>query len=68
MLTYTRLVILGAITFSLVGCEDARIGNVRVNTGNPYLDIGGVVFIVLVVALGVALIRRFITKAPPNSK
>jgi hypothetical protein len=37
---------------------DAALGFIKVNTGNPYLDIGGVVFIALTVMLGYRFIRR----------
>ena len=41
----------------LTGCT-ARFGPAELSTGNPYLDIIGIIVIVLVIALGMKLIGR----------
>jgi hypothetical protein len=35
-----------------------KVGPVEVDTGSPYLDIFGAVFVVLAIALGMSLIKR----------
>jgi len=44
-------------------------GYLTANTGNPYLEIGGVVFVVLAVSLGLRLIQKVsVSKTRPKPR
>lgn len=53
------LAYLGLIGLS--GCS-AKFGPAELDTGNPYLDIAGIIIIVLAIALGLKLINRTKTR------
>jgi hypothetical protein len=47
--------------------DKAPIGAITVDTGNPYLDIVGVVFIALTIMLSYRLIRRLKIRKETNA-
>ena len=44
---------------------NASFGNIIVDTGNPYIDILGLVFIVLSISFGLRWIARYFREKPP---
>lgn len=44
---------------AVAAAQRAQVGPVEVDTGNGYLDIAGVIVIVLVLAIGFRLIRKY---------
>jgi len=57
-----------AVSVQGVSAGPVSIGTVTADTGNPYLDIGGVVFIVLAIGVGFRLIFRYIPSASRTRK